>query len=110
MPVGCPPDARRLGCRPDDRIDRAFVAESGTPPTLHRRRQDLPEPRAYRTTENTVTAWWDASQIYGYDETSRRRVKRAPGDPAKLLLSPAGQRAGAGERLGYLPLLERPTR
>src|SRR4029434_11307112 len=34
------------------------------------------------------------------------RVKRARADPAKLLMVPAGQRAGAGERLGYLPVLE----
>ncbi len=44
--------------------------------------------RAHRTTANKVTAWWDASQIYGYDETSRRRVKRDQRDPAKLLLEP----------------------
>ena len=36
----------------------------------------------------------------------RRRVKRAADDPAKLLLAPVGQRVGAGERQGYLPLLE----
>ena len=34
--------------------------------------------RAYRTTRNTVTAWWDASQLYGYDARSQRRVKRDP--------------------------------
>src|SRR5207253_3810357 len=34
-------------------------------------------------------------QIYGYDERSRRRVKRDPRDPAKLLMTQ-----------GYLPILQ----
>ena len=50
-----------------------------------------------------VTAWWDASQLYGYDELSRQRVKRDPADPAKLLLLPLGPRGGADEKQGYLP-------
>ena len=106
MAVGCPAGmAATLGCRPDDRVDPSLVAESGDPARFtHAGKPYL--TRAPRTTRNTVTAWWDASQIYGYDETSRRRVKRAPSDAAKLLLMPIGQRAGAGERLGYLPLLE----
>jgi hypothetical protein len=103
MPVGCPSEA--AGCRPGDRIDPGYVAQSGTPPRFTAGGKDRPS-RPEKTTENTVTAWWDASQIYGYDETSRRRVKRAADDPAKLLLSAIGQRAGAGERQGYLPLLE----
>jgi hypothetical protein len=106
MAVGCAADAAEtLKCRPGDRIDPSYVAQSGDPASFtHRDRTYLTRPP--KTTSNTVTAWWDASQIYGYDETSRRRVKRAPGDAAKLLLSPVGQRAGGGERLGYLPLLE----
>ena len=103
MSVGCTTEV--AGCRPGDRIDPAYIAQSGTPPRFTAGGKDRPS-RPYKITENTVTAWWDASQIYGYDETSRRRVKRAAGDPAKLLLSPAGRRAGAGERQGYLPLLE----
>src|SRR5512141_2221811 len=58
--------------------------------------------RAYKTTRNTVTAWWDASQLYGYDEASRKRVKRDPHDRAKLRLD----QVRAGEPLGYLPLFE----
>jgi hypothetical protein len=106
MPVGCDsPAAVAAGCRPEDRMDRGFVAEAGDPATFsHRGKTHL--TRAYRTTRNTVTAWWDASQIYGYDETSRRRVKRDPKDPARLLLVTVGQRAGDGERQGYLPVLE----
>lgn len=105
MAVGCAGDAARLGCRPGDRMDTAFIAQAGDPPTFpHEGKERL--ARAYKTTRNTVTAWWDASQLYGYDATSRRRVKRDPADPAKLLMVTVGQRAGTGERLGYLPVLE----
>ena len=118
MPVGCarqlvdnversltPSDVARLECRPDDLMDTAYVGEHNDPPVfVHQGKEYL--SRAYKTSENTVTAWWDASQIYGYDETSRRRVKRDPHDPAKLLLIPVGDRATAGEKLGYLPLFE----
>ena len=103
MAVGCA-DASQ-GCRPGDRVDPGLVAESGDPATFsHGGKPYLARP--YRTTRNNVTAWWDASQIYGHDETSRRRVKRAPSDPAKLLLVSVSGRPGAGERQGYLPLLE----
>ena len=34
--------------------------------------------RAHKTTLNRVTAWWDASQIYGYNDLSWKRVKRDP--------------------------------
>ena len=118
MPVGCtqklagnvekpltPEEIAKLGCRPDDRMDRAYIAEESDPATFtFKGKEQL--ARAYKTTKNTVTAWWDASQLYGYDQTSRQRVKRDPGDPAKLLLEPVGQRAGAGEKLGYLPVLQ----
>jgi hypothetical protein len=103
MAVGC--STQTLGCRPGDRIDKGLVAEDREPASFtHDGNQYL--GRAYKTTRNTVTAWWDASQIYGYDATSRRRVKRDPRDPAKLLLAPIGQRTGGDERLGYLPLFE----
>ena len=103
MEVGC--TTAGLGCRPGDRMDRSLIAQDGPPPTFtHNNTQYL--TRAHKTSLNTVTAWWDASQIYGFDATSRRRVKRAPDDPAKLLLVPVGPRGGAGDRLGYLPLLE----
>jgi hypothetical protein len=102
MAVGCA--AASQGCRPGDRVDPALVAESSDPARFsHGGKEYLARP--YRTTRNNVSAWWDASQIYGHDETSRRRVKRAPGDAAKLLLVSVGERAGAGERQGYLPLL-----
>jgi len=114
MPVGCAgtPDKpltqeeiAKLGCRPDDRMDKAYIAEDKDPaPFTFQGKEQL--PRAYKTTRNNVTAWWDASQLYGYDQTSRKRVKRDPADPAKLLLTPVGQRPGAGEKLGYLPVLQ----
>jgi Animal haem peroxidase len=100
-----PEEIAKLGCRPGDRMDKAYISTDGDPPTVpHKGKEKL--ARAYKTTRNTVTAWWDASQLYGYDDTSRRRVKRDPSDPAKLLLVPVGHRAGAGERLGYLPVFE----
>ena len=100
-----PDEIAKLGCRPADKIDKSFIAEDSDPQTFgHKGKTYL--TRSYKTARNTVTAWWDASQLYGYDETSRRRVKRDPKDSAKLLLVPVSQRAGNGERLGYLPLFE----
>jgi hypothetical protein len=100
-----PDEIAKLGCRPADRMDKSFIADDSEPQTFsHKGKTYL--ARAYKTTRNTVTAWWDASQLYGYNETSNRRVKRDPKDPAKLLLVPTSQRARSGERLGYLPLFE----
>jgi hypothetical protein len=98
-------DAARLGCRAADRVAAAALAQISDPPTFGGRGGDR-LTRAYRTTLNTVTAWWDASQLYGHDEASRSRVKRDPGDPAKLRLLVLGARAVAGDRLGYLPVFE----
>ena len=73
------------------------------PADIHaRRRAHL--TRAYKTTRNTDTAWWDASQLYGYDDRSRRRVHRDPGDPARLLDDRRSLRVERdGDRRGYLP-------
>jgi len=113
MRVGCtgtperpltPEEVARLGCRPEDMIDRGLLAQDQDPASFtFLGKEQL--PRAYRTSRNTVTAWWDASQIYGHDPISRQRVKRDPADPARLLLTPLGERPGAGEKQGYLPLL-----
>lgn len=90
----------RLGCRPGDRIDRAYVEEGSEPATFeHDRKTYL--ARAPKTMRNNVTAWWDASQIYGYDEDSERRVRHDPKDYAKLLL----ESQGPGDQGGYLPIL-----
>ncbi len=101
MEVGCDtPEAKALGCRPEDRMDRSLVAAEDPAPTftVDGKERLARAPRAFR---NTNTAWWDASQIYGYDERSGRRVKRDPQDPAKLLLEPRD----AGDEGGYLPIL-----
>ncbi len=115
MPVGCaaqkvagverpltPAEVAELGCRPDDRMEQALVAEDGAPPRFEHEGRSY-QGRAQRTTRNSVTAWWDASQIYGYDERSLDRVRRDPGDPAKLLMVKVPGHDGAGERYGYLP-------
>ncbi|MBC7897542.1 MAG: oxygenase [Cytophagaceae bacterium] len=105
MPVGCQTaDAAKLGCRPGDAIDRALVADSTAPPTFQQGGMTR-MARAPRTFRNTNSAWWDASQIYGFDDTSRRRVKRDPKDPAKLLLAAPAQARVTGDAQGYLPTL-----
>lgn len=100
-----PEEAAKLGCRPDDRMEKQLIADEREPATFIHKGKEIPA-RAYKTTRNTNTAWWDASQLYGYDETSRRRVKRDPNDPAKLLLMSIPQREAAGEKSGYLPPFE----
>jgi Animal haem peroxidase len=98
-----PEQTQHVGCRPADRIDKSLIAQDIPAPTFNLGKKSY-MARAHRTTANKVTAWWDASQIYGYDETSRRRVKRDRRDPAKLLLEPAdmqGQEAAV-----YLPRLD----
>lgn len=96
-----PEQIRDLGCRPEDQIDKGYVAEDSAPGTFTKDGHTYLD-RAPRTMSNNNTAWWDASQIYGYDSTSVRRVKRDPKDPAKLLLEPLEGQTG----LGYLPVLQ----
>ncbi|HEY7141969.1 MAG TPA: peroxidase family protein [Methylomirabilota bacterium] len=97
--------AARLGCRPADRVAAASWVRTADPSTFDDGGR-VRLARAYRMTLNTVTAWWDASQLYGHDEASRRRVKRDPADPAKLRLLVLDARPTAGDRLGYLPAFE----
>jgi Animal haem peroxidase len=97
-----PEGIRRLGCRPEDRIDRSLIAEDAPAPTFTVGNKHYLS-RAPKTTLNKVTAWWDASQIYGYNETSRRRVKRDPRDPAMLLLE---HTKADRTNSGYLPILK----
>jgi len=98
-PLG-PGEVAELGCRPGDRVDRAILAQDAPPATSEHDGQSR-VARAHKTTRNTVSAWWDASQIYGHDETSRLRVKRDPADRARLLLVPT-----ARDPRGVLPVLE----
>ncbi len=91
-------DVASLKCRPDDSMEEAYFAETGEPATFkHNGKTHL--SRAPKTTANTVTAWWDASQLYGYDENSRKRVKRDPADMAKLLMEKREDKANQS----YLP-------
>jgi Animal haem peroxidase len=82
--VGCEGQARDSGCRPGDRREAILTAQSGPAPTFSHNGNNFPK-RAHTTTQNMVTAWWDASQIYGHDELSQRRVVRDPSDRARLL-------------------------
>ncbi|MGI9304573.1 MAG: peroxidase family protein [Gammaproteobacteria bacterium] len=93
--AGCESEeARDLGCRSDDMVEASLFAQEGEPGTFEHDGADYLK-RSYKTTSNNVTAWWDASQIYGYDDVSSKRVIRDPNDKAKLL-----------QRDGYLPLLD----
>ena len=96
-----PEDIEKFGCRPDDMIDKGYVAQDSTPATFSIGGKAY-LVRAPKTMRNTNTAWWDASQLYGFDDTSRQRVKRDPADPARLLLVPASGQSGPG----YLPVFE----
>ena len=98
-------DVQKLGCRPDDKIDAAIIAE-GTAPRLFTQGGKTYLSRAPKTTANHVTAWWDASQLYGYDERSGQRVRHDPKDPARLLLMPVREGIGESGKLGYLPVFE----
>jgi hypothetical protein len=96
---------KQVGCRPGDKIDAALIAE-GTEPKSFTQDGKTYLTRAPKTTANHVTAWWDASQLYGYDERSGKRVKHDPKDPAKLLLMPIREGGGEGDKLGYLPIFQ----
>ena len=99
-----PEDIAQLGCRPGDRIDDTYVLQSSAPDTFTANGKTY-LARAPKTFANNNTAWWDASQIYGYDDTSVKRVKRDPADPAKLLQEHPGGANGDPVTTGYLPLL-----
>ena len=92
--VGCTDEkAIKDGCRDTDRMEPSLYARDSEPGEFEYEGKTYLK-RAYKTTANRVTAWWDASQIYGFDALSQKRVIRDPDDPAKLYLDK-----------GYLPLL-----
>ena len=96
--------AARLGCRQGDIIERANVKDDGDPGTFrHDGRTFL--ARAYKTTQNFNTAWWDASQIYGYDRRSASRLPRDAKDRARIGMVSVPGRTAAGDAQGYLPVL-----
>ena len=95
-----PEQVAQLGCRPDDRIDKGYVAQD-SPPGTFKQGDRTYLARAPKTHANTNTAWWDASQLYGFDDRSRQRVKRDPKDRARLLMEPVE----GHDSLGLLPVL-----
>jgi hypothetical protein len=95
-----PEEIEKLGCRPADAVDKPYVLKD-SPPEQFTSGGHTYQTRAPETFANNNTAWWDASQLYGYDGTSLKRVKRDPKDPAKMLLEPVAGMPG----LGYLPVL-----
>jgi hypothetical protein len=112
MKMGCTEALQQtIKCRPEDQIGEALIDR--TDPGTFDNGKSL--KKAQRRTLNRVTAWWDASQIYGYDENSRERVKKDPDDPAKLLMRPIGpppqdQKERESWKQGYLPLLDESDR
>jgi len=100
-----PAEIARLGCRPSDAMERAYVADADRPGTFMSGNKSY-YARAPKTFRNTNTAWWDASQIYGFDALSRARVKRDPQDRARLLMVQIPGANKEGDSQGYLPLLQ----
>ena len=93
--VGCQSaEAKALGCRPGDRMEAALIADDSEPGTFSHNGVEYLK-RSPKVTSNNVTAWWDASQIYGYDTISESRAIRDPDDNAKLL-----------QKNGFLPVFE----
>jgi hypothetical protein len=103
--------AAELGCRPGDKMEAALIADNAPAPTFiykdSENKSHTVMKRAPKTTHNFNTAWWDASQIYGYDKNSRARMHRDPADPAKLQMVQAHAGA-AGDSFGYLPAFQSP--
>ena len=58
-----PDDIERLGCRPDDRMDKGYVAQDSAAGYIYLRADRPILTRAPKTMANTNTAWWDASQL-----------------------------------------------
>ena len=101
-----PDDIQKLGCRPADQVDKTLVDQDSAPNTF-KVGDKVYMARAAETFSNNNTAWWDASQIYGFDDASAKRAKRDPADPAKLLLQPLLSTPNADPVTeGYLPVLE----
>ena len=94
-----PEEIEKLGCRPEDQVDKTYVLNDSAPGQFSSGGRTY-LARAPKTFANNNTAWWDASQLYGYDDISVKRVKRDPKDPAKMLLEPVPGVTGA-----YLPVL-----
>jgi hypothetical protein len=96
-----PEEIQQLGCRPADQVDKTYVL-ADSPPEHFTANGKSYLTRAPKTYANNNTAWWDGSQLYGFDDISVKRVKRDPQDPAKMLLEPVSNMPGPG----YLPVLQ----
>ena len=118
MPMGCaservngaeaplsPERTAALQCRPGDQMERAYIADSVGLFTKDKSGA-MVRARAPKTFQNTTTAWWDASQMYGYDARSRKRVKRDPRDAARLQLVTTHDAPTVPGVQGYLPTLQ----
>ena len=101
-----PARAAALGCRPADTMEAALILDQPPAPTFDFAGTSY-FARSPKTSRNFNTAWWDASQLYGYDDNSRRRMRRDDGDPAKLKME-AAHAGTAGDTFGYLPLFRPP--
>ncbi|SLM46825.1 Animal heme peroxidase [Nitrospira japonica] len=114
MGMGCTEElAKTIHCRPGDQTGQALVHTED--PGTFRIGDKEHLKKAHKTTLNRVTAWWDASQIYGYDETSTLRAKKDPADAARLLMRQVGEqpqesRKQEGWKQGYLPVLDQSDR
>ena len=85
-----PDEIQKLGCRPADRVDKTYVLQD-SPPDQFTSGGTKYLTRAPKTFANNNTAWWDASQLYGYDERlgeAGEARSEGPGEDA----------AGAGDR------------
>jgi hypothetical protein len=114
MSMGCTEELEKtIQCRPNDQIGQGLI-QSEDPGTFRFGEKEYLK-KAHRTTLNRVTAWWDTSQIYGYDESSFKRVKKDPADSARLLMrwvgeQPQESKKQEGWKQGYLPLLDQSDR
>ena len=114
MRMGCTEELQKtIQCRPNDQVGEALI-HSEDPGTFRIEDKEYLK-KAHKTTLNKVTAWWDASQIYGYDETSFKRAKKDPNDSAKFLMRRIGEQPQesqqtGGWKQGYLPLLDQSDR
>lgn len=102
MSMGCTKELEAtIKCRSNDQIGTALI-QNDDPGTFRMADKEYLK-KAQRTTLNRVTAWWDASQIYGYDTVSMGRVKVNQKDKAKLDMVRIANRTDTGDKQGYLP-------
>ena len=88
--------ANNLGCRPDDRVDKTYVLQDSPPEQVFQRRARTISRARQKPSATTTRHGGTLRRYMAIDETSRRRVKRDPKDPAKMLLEPVAGNAGPG--------------